>query len=517
MRTRAPLIVLALLAVTAAVFCFRAWDEKPDTDEEPPAVASYRSFWLNAAHDSACQVEDPLVRDALLLRLLPYCVRARDTALALQLLEKVDDKASAHVEYAFAARQSNDMAAYRKHLDAAFEIADATREEDGSYDDEDRSEIYKHIVGTLIEAGYVEEAVSLLLRVDAYLIDRDDWAFEEVWELASEGRIADARYVAVTFPESTIISRRQRSRTYVRIAEIQRDDGDGPGATETLQEALAHVLRSDSPLDKAYRFSLIAAAFAQNGDRTEAVDASARCHQALTSVDTSQPQESDDRQTAARTYAELARTSCLLEEPEEAKRLLAQAESIVARIGDDRDKYDVRGDIAKVWMCMNEQKNALAVADAQRDPSLKGVVLGFVISHPSFSATREVTDHILAGLPEDEGFSAELDRAYVLMCLASHHLDHGRVTQAQVLAKTISDSYLAGLTYGRIIEKQIELGSIEQAIDIAARIDDPWTELDVFQLIGKTLAKSRTIVELESFLTAQTKPTRLCSAFWRFS
>ena len=38
-------------------------------------------------------------------------------------------------------------------------------------------------------------------------------------------------------------------------------------------------------------------------------------------------------------------------------------------------------------------------------------------------------------------------------------------------------------------------------------------ELVVFQLIGKTLAKSRSIAELESFLTAQSKPTRLSAAY----
>ena len=68
----------------------------------------------------------------------------------------------------------------------------------------------------------------------------------------------------------------------------------------------------------------------------------ARCHQALTSVDTSQLQESGETETAARTYAQLARTSWFLEEPEEAKRLLAQAESILAKIGDDLRKYDAR-------------------------------------------------------------------------------------------------------------------------------------------------------------------------------
>ena len=66
MRTRAPLIVLALLAVTAAVFCFRAWDREPDANEESPAVVSHRSFWLNAAYHSTCQVEDPLISSTVL-------------------------------------------------------------------------------------------------------------------------------------------------------------------------------------------------------------------------------------------------------------------------------------------------------------------------------------------------------------------------------------------------------------------------------------------------------------------
>jgi len=232
MRTRAPLIVLALLAVAAAVFCFRAWDRKPDANDEAvreeSPVTPHRSFWLNAAHHSTCQVEDPLIRDALLSRLLPYCVRARDTALALQILEKVEDKASAHVEYAVAARQSNDMGAYRRHLDAAFEIADATCEEDGSYDDDDhdRSDIYWDIVSTLIDAGYVEDAVSISLRVSTTFPDWDrwkDWFDEERFDLVSEGRIADAQCTAA-------ISWHGPTEAFVRIAEIQRDDGDGPGA-----------------------------------------------------------------------------------------------------------------------------------------------------------------------------------------------------------------------------------------------------------------------------------------------
>ena len=197
-----------------------------------------------------------------MLRLLPYSVRARDTALALQILEKVEDKASAHVEYAAAARQSNDMAAYRKHMDAAFEIADATYEEDGSNDyGPDRSRIYRDIISTLINAGYVEDAVSISLRVSTTLPDSDqehwkEWFDDERFDMVSEGRIADARCTAA-------ISYHGPTKAYVRIAEIQRDDGDGPGATETLQEALAHVDQSDSPVDKAYCFSLIAAAFAQ--------------------------------------------------------------------------------------------------------------------------------------------------------------------------------------------------------------------------------------------------------------
>jgi len=67
--------------------------------------------------------------------------------------------------------------------------------------------------------------------------------------------------------------------------------------------------------------------------------------------------------------------------------------------------------------------------------------------------------------------------------------------------------------YEDIIAKHCELGSLDSAVDIATRIDHRWTELDVFQLIGKTLAKSRSIAELESFLTAQRKPTRLSAAY----
>jgi hypothetical protein len=92
------------------------------------------------------------------------------------------------------------------------------------------------------------------------------------------------------------------------------------------------------------------------------------------------------------------------------------------------------------------------------------------------------------------------------------HCELGSIDQAIDIAAR-SDSHIAGHIWERIIEKHRELGSIDQAIDIAARIDDPRTELVVFQLIGKTLAKSRTIAELESFLTAQTKPTRLSAAY----
>lgn len=322
MRTRAPLIVLALLAVVAAVFCFRACDKKPDANEEAvheesPVVASHRSFCLNAAHHSTCQVEDPLIRDSLLLRLLPHCVRAREKDLAIQILEEVDDKLSAHVEYAVAARRSNGSAAYQKHIDAAFEIADATYEEDGSYDYDDFNDwcrIYEDIASTLIEAGYVEDAVSISVRAHRaydtpYLHDWVVYGFaEKASELATEGRIADARYVA-----EAIRSEHGPTRAYVEIAAIQRDGGDAPGATETLQEALAHVVRSrsplektygvypDSPVDKAYCISLIATAFAQNGDNTNAIDTRARCHRTITAIEMGRLLKSDDRETAART------------------------------------------------------------------------------------------------------------------------------------------------------------------------------------------------------------------------
>ena len=575
MRTRPHLIVFALLAVTAVLFCLQRCGKKPDANdeavpEESPVVASHRSFWLNAAHHSTCQVEDPLIRDALLLRLLPYCVRAGDTAFACQILEKVEDKASAHVEYAVAARRSNDFAAYGMRMGFAFNIADETREEDGSYDyDHDRSRIYRAIASTLIEAGYVKDAVlSISTRISPTIPDWDylvlDLFDENVRELVSGGRIADARYIAAAIP-----LQRYKIGAYLEIAEIQRDDGQASGATRTLQEALAHVSQSASPVDKAYCFSLIAAAFAQNGDNTEAIDARTRCHRVLTAVDTGRLQESDDRATAARAYAKLAHTSCLLEEPEEAKRRLAQADSILAEIDEDWAKDEARADIAEVWMCMNEQDTALAVAEAQRDPDLKAEILFHVITYPSFSATPEVTDHILAGMPDDE------NRNRVLGWLAGHHSDHGRVTQAQVLAETISDSFFRDWAYRKIIEKHCELGSIEQAIDIAARIDDRddahnraiieklcqlgsieqltdiaariddrdwaysaiiekhcelgsieqaidiaasrieshWEEMDAFQLIGKTLAKSRSIAELESFLASQSNPIRLSAAY----
>ena len=334
---------------------------------------------------------------------------------------------------------------------------------------------------------------------DIYVLD---WFPEKVWELASGGRIADAKYIAAAIP-----SGHGPTEAYVRIAEIQRDDGDGPGATETLQEVLAHVDQSDSPVDKAYCFSLIAAAFAQNGDNTNAIDASTRCHRALTAVDMDRLQESDDRETAARTYAKLAHTSALLEEPKEAKRRLAQADSILAKTADGSAYEDARGDIAEVWMCLNEQGTALAVAEAPRNQFFKGIVIASVISHPSFSATPEVTDHILAGLV-DAGEDWDGDaRNAVLLAFVRHHLCHGRVAQAQDLAETIGCEVDRDWAYSAIIEKQCELGAIDQAIDIAARIDYHWKELEVFQMIGKTLAKSRSIAELESFLTAQSKPT----------
>ena len=519
MRTRAPLIVLALLAVAAAV-CVRGCTTKPGANneavpEESP-VASHRSFWLNAAYQTTRQVEDDLIiRDELLLRLLPYCLRARDTGLALRILEEIRDdqrKASAHVEHAVVARRSNDSAAYQKHMDAALHIANAVSEDEGH-----ASHVFMAIASRMIRAGYVEDAVSMSLPICKTSSDSDvwesDWFPEKVRELASEVRIADARYIATAIP-----SEHGPTQAYVEIAAIQRDGGDAHGATETLQEALAHVVRSrsplektygfypDSPVDKAYCFSLVAVAFAQNGDHTEAVDASARCHQALSAVDTSQLEESGDRETAARTYAQLAHTSCLLDEPEDARRLLAQAETNLAKIGDDFDKIIyARGDIAYVWMCMNEQDAALAVADVEDEWS-KYNALASILSHPSFSAEPEVLDQLVAGMND------EFDRDAVRLMLVGHHLNHGRVAQAQMVTETIGEKE-RNWGYRCIIEKHCELGSIEQAIDLAVRIDDRWTELDVFQLIGKTLAKSRSIAELESFLTAQSKPTRLSAAY----
>ncbi len=573
MRTRAPLIVLALLAVAAAVFCFRACDKKPDANEESPVVASHRSFWLNAAYQTACQVEDPLIRDSLLLRLLPHFVRAREKDLAIQILEEVDDKVSAHVEYAVAARRSNDSAAYQNHMDAAFQIANAVPE------DEPNDGVNMAIASTLIQAGYVEDAVSMSLPICKTSSHRDVWESEffekNVRELASEGHVAEARYVAEAIP-----SEHGPTRAYVEIAEIQRDGGDAPGATETLQEALAHVVRSrnplektygvypDSPMDKAYCFSVIATAFAQNGDNTNAIDARARCHRTITAIEIGGLLKSDDRETAARTYAKLAHTSCLLDEPEDARRLLAQAETNLAKIGDDFDNIIyARGDIAYVWMCMNEQDAALAVADVEDEWS-KYNALASILSHPSFSAEPEVLDQLVAGMND------EFDRDLVRLLLVGHHLNHGRVTEAQALVETIRGEMERDWAYGdifeklcefglmgqaidiaariddtnrtyraikelcehgsieqvidmvariddthrdaaykAIIDKHCELGSIEQAIDLAVRIDDPWTEIDVFQLIGKTLAKSRSIAELESFLTAQSKPTRLSAAY----
>jgi hypothetical protein len=237
---------------------------------------------------------------------------------------------------------------------------------------------------------------------------------------------------------------------------------------------------------------------------------------------------------AARTYAKLAHTSTLLGESEEAKRCLAQADSILAKMGYDRDNYEddeTVAVIAEVWMSLNEQDTALAVAATQSN----GGVLGDgaferVITHPSFSATPEVTSRILTGLPD-----------LVLSYLVTHHLDHGRVAQAQVLAEVIDDrstgrdwadtaileklcelgaidQVINMLPRGepdadRAIKKLCERASIEQAIDIAARIGDPRTEIEVFQLVGKRLAKSRPIAELDSFLTAQSKPTRLSAVY----
>ena len=127
-------------------------------------------------------------------------------------------------------------------------------------------------------------------------------------------------------------------------------------------------------------------------------------------------------------------------------------------MADDWDNDETSADIAEVWMCLNEQDTALAVAAGQRDSYGKEQVHLRIITHPSFSATPEVTGRILAGLSDD------LDRDYVLMCLVIHHLDHGRVAQAQVLAETIDHVDPGDWANGAIFDKLCELGAIEQVI-----------------------------------------------------
>lgn len=504
MKSQRHLILLLLLVVVTILLYSgnhrKGKDDNLDLSPEKPPAETPQNIWLSEAYDSASQVEDDLIRDELFSLLIPHFLRAGETTFALHLLKQIDNeprKASAHMAFAVVARKNNETTTYRKHFDEAIKIADVTfktEEKNGS--------VYLAIASTLIENGYIQDAVSISSPA---CIHDPVWDFWLEWfrrsatDQAQQKNIATAKFIASAIPWPN-----ETTRTYIDIAEIQFDDNHKTGAIQTLQEAFERITLLNSSKEKAYRFSLIAAVFARFGDHKNAIEIYNLSQKHLATVDVKNLQVESDLEEVAKTYTELARTSCNLERLENAKQWLAHAETAIGRLNNDEIKSDIRGNIAEVWMSMNDLKTALAATENV----WQTYVLGRIIAHPNFPEDEEIINRIINDLP------AGWQRDDALLCIVLNHLDHNRIVQAEKLAGSIERAWLRDEAYRNIITKLCELDFIDQAIETAThKLNDPWTELIVFQTIGKKVAESRPATFLQNFLAAQSNSVRRSASY----
>lgn len=463
------------------------------SDPTPPIP---NNVWLKAAYDSSRELSNGLLQDEIYERLVPLSLSAGESAFAEFLLEQIENeprKASALVETAVFERQNNRIEGCEKYMDAALKLAKAVHqdEECGDY-------VYIAIARTLMQQGYIQDALSIYTR---YCQDSDCWdeweelMRESVTEQAKRGNVAKAKLVAAGIPWEI-----EQVKAYIDIANIQYRDGQVEDAILTLQEL--YDLFESSLRTQAYSYSLISASMAEMGDAAKAKEVRALCERSLSSRDGKMKQDSINLDDSAKASAVLARTCWHLGQTEDAKLWLKQAKRLAEKQDNPDLRAEVYGDIAETLMSINDLDAALAVLEGTGTSGWL-TVFPRIVTHPQFPIDSDVIDGVMTSIEDD------FDRDFAGLFVLGAYLRHGYVRQAEVIAHDIQDKHFQQEAYMYILEKLCDLGNSKQAVELATdKIDDLWTEFYAYVLLGETLAKTLSSDDLQTFLRTQTSPVR---------
>lgn len=503
---RQHLIIALGLVIGAGVLCYtqngddNAHSKVASVRREAPATTD--NIWIDSAYETAYQIEDTLLRDEILCLLVPVSLRLGDSQFALAVLGQIQNKVrkvSVLTELSLFARRKGITSDFRLHMDSALRIADAIFKNDGQAG-------YAHmaIASALVRNGFVADAVDVALSVCTHDPDWDfweEWFFIRTEDLALLGHYEDAKSLASSIPWP-----RKRTTAYIAIASIQHRDGYKAAARNTLLEAIKRVVDFGNSYSKAHGYALIAAAFARIGDHEYAQILSTISGSYLPLENVEALETPDGAKDIARALIELAHTSHLLGDSVETQRLLESAEMWSKRIGNSEAEAIVRCEMAEVLMAMDEMDSAFAIADSMRDTSWHSWVLGCIITHELFSSETETVDSVMGSVRD------EYERNDVALSFVLSLLRHGRIAEAEEIALTISDQGVKNEAFSWIVENLCAQGFVERAIQLASQtIHDPWDSIDLFILIGQTLAETKLVSELHDIIEEQTNYVRRAS------
>ncbi len=421
------------------------------SDDRAEAIAAVVPRYLargevDLAADLANSVDDPHVRDRLLINVAQKCAETDDDEYALQLADAIEEyglQSQARETIALAKAQKGDFAKAREIIDSVAHpdrvLAGIAVRQAESGDEEGATQ-------TLSEIDYPASSVAALLAMAAMRIERED-------TVRAAEYLETAGVVALEIEHDV-----ERIRMLVEVAGAYVDAGRKGEAIGTLEKA-----RGDAEaMDSVQRDGLLASV-SLGFLRAGSVDLADRTLDAVA-----------DKTQMATVLLGFARDYWQRGEKDEAIEALDEANDILrsqreSETRDSKAKFALFGTIAAQYAGFQRGERAIEVAESIEDDEQVMLALGQVARILTTQGNDEQARQALNAIAMDQ------NRSLALIGMSDAAAKEGNTDKAKALLdeaaaliEEVPQMSARSAALGEIVGRFVELGDIGRAGEIAS-------------------------------------------------